>query len=230
MLENIFISYHFDNDAKEMAEKVRRLVVSHNIKPVTGERLGGESLRQGVKEKIDECQAIIIILTNREQGRTNNWVRDERAYAEGKGLKIITLIESGVNENGMFNERERLRVNTNGNELPILELSETINFWRNSLGDVKKLLIRPKDVSESISNSIGNNTIRYRIWKSKNYRDNMEPNWSNIIPTPEEGGATIYIPGIRSKDLIEIEANVKNTRWGSPAANHNVIVELKKKN
>ena len=230
MLENIFISYHFDPEAREIAEKVKRLIVSHDIKPVTGERLGGENLAQAVTEKIDECQAIVIILTEREQGRTNNWVRAERSYAEGKGLRIITLIETGVDDSGMFSARERLQININDNDLKILELSETISFWRNSLGNVKKLLLRPKDVSENISNSIGNNTIKYRIWKSKHYRQNIEPNWSNIIPTPEEGGATIYIPGIRNKDLIEIEALVENTKWRSPAANHNVIVELKKKN
>ena len=94
MLENIFISYHFDDDAQKIADKVKRLVVSHKIKPVDGERLGGANLGDGVKDKINDCQAIIIILTKREAGKTNDWVRDERAYAEGRKLKIITLIEN----------------------------------------------------------------------------------------------------------------------------------------
>ena len=204
-------------------------MVSHKIKPVDGERLGGANLGDGVKDKINDCQAIIIILTKREAGKTNDWVRDERAYAEGRKLKIITLIENGLDDKGMFTDRERLRIDVNKQELKILELSETINHWRNVLGNVKKLLIRPKDVSESISNSIGDNPIKYRIWKSKHYRDNIEPNWSNVIPAPEEGGATLYIPGIRNKDLIEIEATVSAEKWRSPAANHNIIVELKKK-
>ncbi|MEM9856511.1 MAG: hypothetical protein AAF843_04120 [Bacteroidota bacterium] len=229
MLENIFISFHYDERGIEVADKVKRLVFSHNIKGVTGERLGGTPLAGGVKNKIGSCQAIIIIMTLREEGKTNNWVRDERAYAEGKGLQIITLIEEGVDDEGMFKDNERLRFKFDSSDFRILDLSETINHWRNELGSMKKLIIRPKDISTAISNSIANNPIRYRVWKLRNFTTNIEPNWNRITPSPEERGATLYIPGIRSNDLIEIEANVGNDKWGSPAVNHNLIVELEKR-
>ena len=84
-------------------------------------------------------------------------------------------------------------------------------------------------ISEKISNAIAMHPIRYRIWKSEDYDSRVEPNWKIITPRPEEGGATLLIPRVRESDLIEVEATVNAGIWGSPAANHNVIVELKKK-
>ncbi len=54
MLQSIFISHHFDDDAKELAGLVTRLVSSHNLRPVTGKRLAGKPLSQEVRELMDE--------------------------------------------------------------------------------------------------------------------------------------------------------------------------------
>ncbi|MEM9545550.1 MAG: hypothetical protein AAGA77_06230 [Bacteroidota bacterium] len=229
MLNKIFISYHFDDQARQLANKVQRLVISHNLIAVTGERLGGEQLSKGVQNRISECQAIIIILTKREAGKTNDWVKDERAFAKGKNLEVITLIEKGLDDKGMFTSMERLKIDFSTNDYKLLELSEEIGIWKGKLGSLKKLLIRPKDISEKISNSIATHPIRYRIWKSEDYNSRVEPTWEPITPRPEEGGATLLIPRVRESDLIEVEATVNAGIWGSPAANHNVIVELKKK-
>ena len=71
MLKSIFISHHFDPPAIELADAVARLVRSHNLKPITGRRLMGEPLSIGVKRKMKSCQATIVLLTNRDEGRTN---------------------------------------------------------------------------------------------------------------------------------------------------------------
>ena len=229
MLSKIFISYHFDDEARLLANKVQRLIKSHNLISETGERLGGEHLSIGVQEKISRCQAIIVILTKREQGKTSDWVKEERAFAKAKNLEVITLIEDGLSDNGMFTSMERLKINFGINDYKLLELSEEIGIWKGKLGTLKKLLIRPKNISEKISNAIGANPIRYRIWKSEDYDTRTEPSWETITPRPEEGGATLLIPRVKESDLIEVEAIVNAKTWGSPAANHNVIVELKEK-
>ena len=229
MLDSIFISHHFDDKAIELAEHVQRLVISHKINAVTGKRLAGQQLSPAVRQKIDKCQASIVLLTDRDEGKTNQWVRDERAYALGKQHQIITLLDNGLKDEAMFSDFEKITIDYDNFHLNLLYLSETISIWKDMAGQKMKLLLRPKEISKQIANNIGQFPIQYRIWSEEHYEANAGPQWRNVVPRPEEGGATLYLKGIQPGDMIEVEANINGAKWGSAAANHNVIVELKKR-
>ena len=226
MIRSIFISHHFDDKGNKLAEFVKALVISHNIQPITGRRLEGQPLSNGVKNKICDCQATIVLLTNREEGRNNQWVRDERAYADGKNHEIITLLDEGLFEDGMYSDNERLRIDWHQLHLCILDLSETIRSWKIKKGNNLKLLIQPDSVSDQIMNNYDNIIVRYKIRACDSF---SQVSWTIIQARPEIGGATISIPGVKDNDLIEIEVNVNNEIWASPAINPNVMVKLKKR-
>ena len=230
MLKKIFISHHFDNDAKELANDVIRLVKSHNIQVETGERLAGQSLDNGVKKIMESCQATIVLLTERPEGLNNNWVKEERAFAAGLKHDTITLLNREINNDGMFSNNEYIELNSERFHQNLLDLSETINIWKSNRGKSIELLIRPEQVSSKISNNIDQFPIKYRIWKNQRGNTNTAPNWTTIIATPSVGGATVFLPNVKEDDLIEFEIFLNGEKWASPAANHNVIVELSKRN
>ena len=228
MLKSIFISHHFDDKGMKLAEAVSRLVASHNIKPVTGKRLEGQVLSYGVKSLMENCQGTIVLLTNREEGKNSQWVKDERAHAGGLKHNLITLLDEGLYDEGMYSNNERIRIKWNQLHTNLLDLSETINHWKYSGGNDIKLLLQPDEVSETISNLVDNYPIKYRIWRNNENVPNKSPGWNHIIARPEQGGATIFIQDVKENDLIEVEANINGNRWTSPAANPNVMVKLKK--
>ena len=231
MISKIFISHHFDDFGMNMAGLVERLVKSHGIQVRHGKRLQGQVLSQGVKELIDECDATIVLLTDRDEGKTNQWVKDERAYASGKGHRIITLLEKGLFDDGMFSNNERIRIDRDKLEECLLNLSTNISLWKYSSGKNIRLLLQPDSISNTISNQVQHIPIRYRIWRDSNGApDGVAdvPNWTSIFARPDPGGATILLKGIKKDDLIEVETMINGERWASRAANPNVTVKLAK--
>lgn len=226
MIKSIFISHHFDENGNKLAELVKSLVISHNIQPITGRRLEGQVLSSGVKKKIDSCQATIVLLTNREEGKNNQWVRDERAYADGKKHYVISLLDSGLYDEGMYANNERLRIKWDALHKCLLDLSETIKLWKIKKGNNLKLLIQPEEISKKISKNYDDAMIKYKIREENNFG---QVEWQNTWARSEVGGATINIPGVKENDLIELEVKINGETWASPAINPNVMVKLEKR-
>jgi len=224
MIKSIFISHHFDEKGLELAESVKALVSSHNIQPVTGRRLEGEVLSNGVKSRIDNCQATIVLLTNREEGKNNQWVKDERAYADGKNHNIISLLDKGLYDEGMYSNNERLRIEWDALHKCILELSETIKKWKKKKGNNLKVLIQPEEISKKISKDSGNARIRYKVLDSNDY--DTDVSWKDTRVRINPGGATINIPGVKENDQIEINVQVDGETWTSPVINPIAMVKL----
>lgn len=227
MIKSIFISHHFDDKGLELAESVKALVSSHNIQPVTGRRLEGEVLSNGVKSRIDTCQATIVLLTNREEGKNNQWVKDERAYADGKNHSIISLLDKGLYDNGMYSSNERLRIEWDSLHKCILELSETIKKWKKRKGNNLKVLIQPEEISKKISDNYEDAIIKYKVMDKEDF--DTDVSWKNTKARRNVGGATINISGVKENDQIEIKVQVDGETWTSPVINPIAMVKLEKK-
>ncbi len=226
MIRKIFISHHFDEKGKKLADFVKTLVGTHNIRPVTGERLGGQGLNRGVKDLLDQCQATIVLLTDRAEGKDNQWVTDERAYADGKNHYFITLLDEGLYDTGMYSNYERIRIKWNELHLNILDLSETIKQWKKKEGSDLKLLIQPKTLSDIVLDSYDEVLFRY---KKRAVDDDTEAHWQDVKARPDPGGLMIKIPKVKDDDLIEvIKTSIAGETWSAKAVIPNAKVELKK--
>ena len=209
-MERIFLSYHFDDEGRALADLVERMIFSHGIKPESGRRLAGESLSQEIKKRIARCDGLVCLLTEREAGQTNQWVHDERGYAEGLGKRVIALVDERVDVGGMFSDRERLQYDRK-NPLPaLIRLSETIGDWRSQGGRIVPLQLEPDDAAEVARSGGEFVKIKYRFWARD---DATEWREARAVPTP--GGVLIYLKGVLDDVRIEICMEDQNTKWRS---------------
>lgn len=209
-MERIFLSYHFDEQGRELADLVERLIHSHGIQPVNGRRLAGEPLRDEVQKRIAKCDGLVCLLTEREAGRTNQWVRDERAYAEGQGKRVIALVDDRLDVGGMFADKERLEFAHNDLATVLLKLSETLGQWRQEGGRVVPLRLEPDKAAQLAIDGGEFVRIRYRFWKRDEASD-----WHEATAVPREGGVLIYLKGVSEDVSVEISLEGQNTTWRS---------------
>jgi hypothetical protein len=78
----IFLGFSFRDEDKEIVELVDQLIAGHLVEMKTGERLGGEQLTPTVQRRIEDCHALVGILTKRDKKQdgkwtTHQWVQDE---------------------------------------------------------------------------------------------------------------------------------------------------------
>ncbi len=114
---NIFMAFSYREEDKALARYVERLFASQLVKPITGERLGGEQLTLEVQKRINGSDALVALLTQRDQilgggWTTHQWVTDELAWARANGKRAIAMVEDGVNVGGMFQPHECIHVAT----------------------------------------------------------------------------------------------------------------------
>ena len=125
-MERVFLSYHFDDEVKPMENQVKRLAESHDLEVVDGERLAGQEITQTVQERIDSSDAMIVLLTKRNEGKTNQWVMHERTTALNMNIPFIALIEDGVVDRGPFTNFEYIQFTRDKFLEALLRISETI--------------------------------------------------------------------------------------------------------
>ncbi len=95
-MQKIFLSYHFDDRVEPIVKRFMKLISSHDLVVKDGKRLQGQLLIDKVHQKIVASDAVIIFLTKREAGKTNDWVNHERSTAQALGKPFIAIIEKGL--------------------------------------------------------------------------------------------------------------------------------------
>jgi hypothetical protein len=86
--------------------------------PITITRLGGEALTPAVMQRIEECDALVTLLTRRDQKTTgkwttHDWVRDELNHARSKSMRAVAFVENEVEAGGAYAEHERIPLDRN---------------------------------------------------------------------------------------------------------------------
>lgn len=224
---NIFLAFSYRDDDKPLAQYVERLLASQLVKPVTGERLGGEQLSQEVQNRINGSDALIALLTRRDQLQaggwtTHQWVTDELAWARANGKRAIAIVEDGVSQGGMFQPHECIPLNRDKPLEAFIRLAETISSWKQDIGRMVKVQIAP----EAIADKLGEENVicRRRFWKQGSFTD-----WQKVTPVPEPGGTFVYLDGVQDEHLVQLEAAEAGKTWQSPATSQWMLVQLKAK-
>ncbi|MFA6971205.1 MAG: hypothetical protein WC208_07365 [Gallionella sp.] len=224
---NIFMAFSYRDDDKPLARYVERLLASQFVKPITGERLGGEQLTLEVQKRIKESDALIALLTPRDQlvdggWTTHQWVTEELAWARANGKRAIAVVEEGVNVGGMFQPHECIPLNRDNPLEAFIRLSETINGWKQDKGRTVKVQIAPETIAKKLDNH--NVICRRRFWKQGDYTD-----WQKVTAVPEQGGTFVYLEGVQDEHLVQLEAEEAGCTWQSLATSQWMLVQLKAK-
>ena len=92
-----FVGHSFLPNDKRVADCVIQSLTGIGVSAVTGEKPKAERISEKVKKLIEEQQLFVGVFTRRDkiarkkEWTTTPWVVDEKAYAVGKGKKLILV-------------------------------------------------------------------------------------------------------------------------------------------
>jgi len=130
---SIFVAHSFAKVDSKIVDAVLKAITILGINVVTGEKPKAERISEKVKERIADCDPIVVVMTKRariEGGDydTSGWLIQEVAYAIGKDKKLILMVESGVtNIGGLQGDLEEIRFDRNTLHDAILHLQEVVH-------------------------------------------------------------------------------------------------------
>ena len=222
-MKKIFLSYHFDPLIVPLASNVKRLIISHDLIAVDGERLAGQQLTEGVRNTIKSCDAMIILLTQREEGKSNDWVKHERTTAYNFNIPFIAVVEHGVVNNGPFEAFEYINYNSEDFLEPILKLSETIFKWKLEIGNMIEAYLEPDEIAEKVRENIDRDeVVRYRFFDERvQWSD-----WKRPIIKPTAGGISLYLNGVGKNSEIQVQVRTNDRSWNSDVINQNLRISV----
>ncbi len=222
-MDTVFLSYHFDPEPRLWAAYVESLVQSHGLKVETGEHLAGGQLTQTVKEKIDAADALIYLLTKRDEGKTNDWVKLEAALAYEQGKPLIGLIENGVAPIAPLQSYEYIPFEDINSVDLWIKLSTTLGEWKFRSGRTVVAILEPDEVAESIEEAgIDYAAVEYRTYDPQFNKTDWKPGMLKSTP----GGVSVRLPGIQSDNDIEIRVTTPRQTWRSKVINQTLRVAL----
>ena len=223
-MKKIFLSYHFDEEVKPLATALERLIKSHDLEVVDGRRLAGQQLTDAVKNLIASCDGMVILLTKREEGKSNDWVKHERSTAYNLKLPFAAIVESGVPNNGPFEAFEYINYDSDNFLEPVLSISETIFRWKLEIGEVIEAYLEPDAVVNKVRENIDQNEIvRFRFFDIKN----QWSEWKKPIIKPAAGGVSLFIDGVKKDSELQVQVRTDSQTWRSDVINQNLRISVK---
>jgi len=158
-LVKIFLSHSFDPADRPLAEIVSALLESFEIRPITGEVLGGGALTPEVMGGIDGCDGLVALLTPRQAKpdglfSTSQWVRVELNYARARRMRAIAVVDVQVDlEAGAYQENERVNYDSASPSAAFLKLARVIGLWKREAGRLLKVRILPDTLARRLGGS-----------------------------------------------------------------------------
>jgi hypothetical protein len=222
----VFLAFAFRDEDRDLVTYADRLLASQFVESLTGEDLAGEQLTPAVQKRIDECDALVALLTRRDQKQaggytTHQWVSDELGHARATKKRAIALIENGVDVGGMYQPHEYIPLDR-ANLLPmLLRLSETIGLWRREFGRTVKVQILPMQLAKKLGGGANGVRCAHRLWRQGKFSG-----WTEVTPVPEGGGTFVYVDGVQEEHLIQIKVEDKGKVWQSTATSQWMQVQL----
>jgi hypothetical protein len=225
----IFLSFAFSH-GQELTRPVERLLASHDVEIVTGRRLGGAMVDEGIKKKILDADGLISLLTKREKIEGGAWttsqaVLEELSFAHdqrftGQQKRAIALIEDGVRFQSMGNY-EYIPYEPDKPLEAILALSETLAKWRQEIGQELKVQILPNALAEKLGSS------DQPVCSHRFLEKDISTPWKEVPAIAEEEGTFIYLRGVRAGHRIQLRIKDQNLTWQSAAKSPWAVIQLR---
>jgi hypothetical protein len=220
-MESIFLSHHFDNEIAPVVESFKRLIESHDLEVIDGRRLEGRLVIDEVKSRIEEADAVIVFLSKREAGKTNEWVSHERSAAQTLGKPLLAIVEQGLTNAAPFGGFESLQYNPDKLSDTLLDISESIFGWKLRLGEQIEVLLEPDDIVATVrENADRDGIVQYRLLRK---RGKWGP-WKKAAVIPRPGGVSLVLNGVTKKSEIQIKVTTNNRIWNSDVVNRDLRI------
>jgi hypothetical protein len=145
----VFVSYAFNDANKWVEDLVFPLVTSLGYERVTGQRLEGEVLIDGVDARLRGCTGCIAFTTKRGQRadgtyETHPWVVNEMHTARALKFKTIEIREEGVKIGDAADAYVRLKYQEAERDRMLIALAQKLADWRTKR--VRVELVPPQEI------------------------------------------------------------------------------------
>jgi hypothetical protein len=152
-VKRVFLSHSFADRDRALLTHVESLLRSHGLVAVTGRNLGGGQLPPEVSRLINDSDALLALLTQRENeppGTTHPWVLQEFGHARFQQKRAIGLYEAGIPQVASDIGFERVDY-LPADPLPaFVRLSETIGDWKRTAGRLLKVMVMPNELAQTM--------------------------------------------------------------------------------
>jgi hypothetical protein len=214
---NVFLSFRYDDAGKQLARLVEDLLESHSLRATTGDVLGGEILTPEIQRQIEDADALVALLTRRDQLQNGSWTThpfclQELQHARGKGKPAVAIVEDGVAMGGFEQQYEYIPYNAEQLLPTFLKLSRTIRKWKQRVGRTIKIQVEPPDVAQEVWVNRANCVWEYRL--SSGLR---ETEWQATKARREANGLFVFVQVPDDTWMIEVRARSGKRAWVSDA-------------
>jgi hypothetical protein len=198
-MRRVFLSHSFAERDRVLVSQVEALIRSHGLIATNGRTLGGGPLTPEIAGFIEETDAMVALLTLRDNDPgniTHPWVQQELGHARLLKKPAIGLYERGVPVQGADAGYEHVDYDPGAPHLSFIELSETLGEWKRRAGRLFKVQVMPDDVARSL----GTRADRVRC-ECRFQIDGNETEWQDVRIRREIGGVFVYL---RVPDAVEM--------------------------
>jgi len=233
-MDKIFVSFSYRNDdqlvVRPMVEFVEAVLEAHGIRAITGEATGGEALTPAIMGRINECDALIAILTpnkKRDDGKSDPhpWVRDELNQARGQNKKCIALVRPDVAVEGAWQEHERIAWGQDDLLRVAKRLVQTVGQWKREGGRVVKVMLLPEALAFRIARNPEGAVCEYRLIQNTTGKATA---WQATDVVGETAGTFVWINVVSEDSLLEVRVKLGRELWRSRVAPQFVHTKLQK--
>lgn len=224
-MQQVFLSFTYAPHPEHVEEtellcrRVSIVIESMDLRIVTGEDLGGEAISNTVKSRIEQCDALVALVTPWRDAAGQKveppWVRDEYNFAQARDKRTIRLMHPSIAASGMYKASEYIAVDPAEPTDALLKLMRTLALWKREGGRPMNIEITP-DREDSRFEPAKVRDCQFKLFI--NYR---ESDWRTATVWPQPGALYAHLPNVPEDAKLRLKLRVGDETWMS--AFHNPV-------
>jgi hypothetical protein len=217
----IFVGYAFRDTWVE--EYVIPLIETYGVTVETGKEVPGERIDQGIKDKINRADAVVVFLTRVEQlpnpqaFKPSDWVVQELTIAANRNPAplILDVREAGVEfGGGLQGNLQRYKVDPADLAPFLVKLGRAVSSWRGA-GERKLQLVSELDAFAKANRAFinrGDYQCSYQVRRNTKLIEDVK----DVEIVRERSGLFIQTKPMPPDVLISVTVRCNNEVWSSP--------------
>jgi hypothetical protein len=204
-MRKVFLSHSFNDRDRPLVAYAESLIRSHGLFATTGARLGGGPLTPEIKTSIDDADALVALLTVRENDPphvTHPWVKDEFAYARLGGKNAIAVYETGVAVEGVDGGYEHINYDAESPAAALVRLTETLGEWKRRAGRLFKIQVMPEQAARELGPRADHVRCECRFAIA-----GKDTEWRTVRVKREVGGVFVYVQVPEAAEMVQVRSD-----------------------
>ncbi len=197
-MHQVFLSYSFQNENEPLLPAVRSIIECAGFRIIDGRALQGFQVTEEVKKQIARCSGLVGIMT--PEAAATGWVGAEFQQAIGANKsRLFMLCQEHVQLPNPFQGVAICRYSDATMLQAITTLASTLGMWKQSLGNLVRVVILPPDLAEKAHTQ--NATCQYRCEEQYDFN---ESNWQTARLRPDGGSVLAILPEVKPYTTVQL--------------------------